>query len=334
MRPPELHVPLELHRRVAQGVEEIEQAAVLLVPALGVRPADDVDGQVGELGVVLPLRPVLQEPARLDGVARVQLAALGQLGAERTIRPHELVDPLFRGLHVPQESLLALLELPLVGGGLAVGELLDEIHENHRHGERLERRLTGIGRPADLLPVERPLPDQREHPPRFLQVAFVAAGPPVFRHRHDVEAFAEDLPLHVDGRAVGRHPEWDPVVGREGLEAEKLGAAAGHRQPLGFLLHGAVELAEQPGLAALQPAVLGDVEHLAGAVEAVPEAAVLAIPGVPLPEWNHAAEQLVLELGAEAAEGLCRHRKPIRGGVCTASMLRHVERSSPRHHSW
>ena len=67
--PPQLHVPLQLHRGLPVHVQEIEETPVLRVPAAGEGGLDEgVDGQ-GLQGPVLLLQGLLQqEPARLDGV--------------------------------------------------------------------------------------------------------------------------------------------------------------------------------------------------------------------------------------------------------------------------
>ena len=77
VRPPQLHVVLILQARFALHVDEVEDAAVFLVPAPFQRPVQDLQRVLQQLRPVALPRFLHDEPGRLDRMPRIDAAALG-----------------------------------------------------------------------------------------------------------------------------------------------------------------------------------------------------------------------------------------------------------------
>ena len=76
VNPPKLLVPLELLKRSAQTIHEVEDAAVLLVPTVLSLAKGDVNGFVDKVLTTETLAEVHDEPHGFDGVTRIQEASL------------------------------------------------------------------------------------------------------------------------------------------------------------------------------------------------------------------------------------------------------------------
>ena len=110
MGPPQLHVVLIGLRRESHAVHEVEQAAVLLVPAPLDGHIKDLHGLRPQLRVVLVLGLLHQEPAALDVVARIDEAAGGDVGPELAVHAHGLQGALqLRLVVIAEDGLHALL---------------------------------------------------------------------------------------------------------------------------------------------------------------------------------------------------------------------------------
>ncbi len=146
MYPPELLVPFELVARMAEAIHEVEDAAVLLVPAVLDLVEADLNGFLDELGTVEALAEVHDEPHGLDGVAGVHLAAVEAI---------DEVAVLAQGFH--DEAELGAVEdihdlvQAVVDGFLQEGGLQQRLYleghvaEDHRQVEGLQGAGTGCG---------------------------------------------------------------------------------------------------------------------------------------------------------------------------------------------
>ncbi len=200
--------------------------------------------------------------------------------------------------HAPQQAIHTVaVALPRVAA-----DLLDQVEQDHRHREHLERLRSGVGDAPDVAPVVGPDEEAVEDGLGLAHQTRLTARPSDFRKRHRVEALAEDLALEGLRTSVGGELEVDAPVVAEGVFAQEIGARARHRQPRGPLLDRPVELGEHPRLPPLQPDVLGRAVDAAVAVEAVEVAAVRGVGAVALPEREHALEEFGLVAAAKGGD--------------------------------
>ncbi len=301
VRPPELHRPLERRRAVAVGVEKIKKTAVLGVPAARVHPADHGDGCGLEVGAAEALRPAHQEPARLEGMARVEESPGGAV-EHGPVGRDGLADEPGLGVHVQQHPLDEAVDVGRKARPVVARDLVDEVEQDHRDGERLRGLLARERRAADVRGVLGPDEQSLEALVRLPRERRVARSAGKLRQGHHIETLAEDLALEGNRLPDPIEREVDPAVGANSVGAHELDARPRETQPLGAGLDGGVEFGEHPHLSSLKPLVLRRVEHLPVARQVVERAAVLAVRRVALPEGQHAVEEFGLVAGAERGE--------------------------------
>ena len=301
MGPPELHIVLVGLGRIAQGVDKVQQTAVLLIPAGVDGPVEDGLRLADEGCVAGAFGLLQQEPDALDVVAGVDDPAL------RNVQPGFAV-----GAYVFQHAAQLILDviaedLLHAGGGpgfierfpLRIGAQHDAGHVQADHGraegaagpglgDGLGAKAGGVRHPVVQIPV------QIVGPAGPQQAVPVPGDPVVFGVCHRIEGFGEAVTALTQGTSVGSDGEIHPIP-RFPVDAvgfHKIEAAPGGGQP--FLLH-AVEPAQpgkDPAAASLHPnAFIGRIDP-ALSVQAGVDAAVHRVHAMFQPEIDAAVQFL------------------------------------------
>ena len=292
MHPPELLIPFQLHAGRALAVQKIENAAVLLVPAVFGGIERDSHRFVDQRTVVETHAEVHNEPHRFERMSGIHLTALERIGKLSVLRDSLDDQPqLFPVKHL-HHFVQALPDR--VGQQLLVDHRLDlqrHVAEDHRQSETLERTRSGIslaplafGIGAFLQnPVESPLGDQG---------VFVAArrnGD--LRKSHRRERIGENIIGLHQRAAFARQRKIPVVVAVVAVFAQELAALSGTFEPFGTILHLVAQHREEPYLASLQPDELVRIVDAAVAIQATEVASALLVLGVLQPEGQYVIEK-------------------------------------------
>ncbi len=241
MGPPQLHVVLIGLRRLAQGVDEVEQSAVLLVPAGLNGPIEHLGRPLHQLLVPGPLGVLQQEPDALNVVARVHRAALGVEEPGLPVLSHVLQHAFELRLHVVAEDVLHALPRPLLIERLALGVRAQQdacdVENNHGDAEGTARAGLGDGLGAHGHRVRLALaqiPVEVIALPRPLQPLLLPCYPVVLRVGRGAEGLGEVVAPLAQGPALRRDGEVHPVSGGvvEAVGLHEVQAAAAGLQPL------------------------------------------------------------------------------------------------------
>ncbi len=320
--PPQLHVVLIGLRGLAQAVGEVEQSAVLLVPAGLNGPVEHLGRLVHQLLVPGALGVLQQEPHALDVVARVHNAAFGVVQPGLPVGAHVLQ----LGLHVVLKYVVHALLGPLLIEGLSLRvhpqQGAGDIEEDHGDAEGPPGAGLGDGLGADARGVRHAvvqIPVQVVGPAGPLQVLLPPGHTVVLRVGQGVKRLGEAVPPLAQGLSVLGNGEVQPpprpVV--DTVLLQEVQAALTGGQPL---VLGSVEVAqvgEDPAAPPLHPHTLVGGEHLSLPVQAGVHPAVHRVHAVVQPK-RHAAVQLLLEPLVMALYALHIHK-------CVPPFLRELD---------
>ena len=293
VRPPQLHVVLVGLGGLLQAVGEVQQSAVLIVPAGFDGPVENFGGLLHQFLVAGALGVLQQEPHALDIVAGIDGTALGVVEAGGAVHVHVLQHALQFGMDVVFENLVhtGLGTLLIQGLPLAVHpqQHAGDVQDDHGDaegpagaglGNGLGAHTHGVGHTVGQIPV------QVIGPACALQIFLLAGDAVILGVGQGVEGLGEVVAALAEGLAVLGDGEVHPAAGLpvDAVFLHKVQAALTGRQP--FLLHtiGVAEEREDPAAAALHPhALVGGVD-LTLAVQAGIHAAVFPVNAVFQPE--------------------------------------------------
>ncbi|MPM73926.1 hypothetical protein SDC9_120911 [bioreactor metagenome] len=298
LRPPELELVFVLVRLVTLrlvGVAEVENTAVLLVPAPFQRPVERLESLLHQLRIVPVFRLFQREPGGFDAVAGVDRASFrgfeeGAVGVDDfeqrlPVRVHEIA------VYLPEAGLDGAVVQP--------GVPAEAAHENagatddHRNVVRLDL----AGRVKFRRKQFRVVVVHHHGFVEFLGLRlplFVSGGGEEFDVSHDDVVFRHHVAALADGAAVFGHLIIGaPVAVVEAVPVDERGAVEREREPLRALFDLIAGAGIEQHLAAELADVLVGVQHLAVASEIVEEAAVLRVRRMLLPERNEVVHQFV-----------------------------------------
>ena len=112
MRPPELHIMLICLGRLAAGVDEVKQSAVLLIPAGIDGVIEDGLSLFDELRLTCQLCILEKEPYAFDIMARIYRPALGIIKSRRSVSIHIFEDTAKLRFYVVFENIVNALLCP------------------------------------------------------------------------------------------------------------------------------------------------------------------------------------------------------------------------------
>ena len=299
--PPELHIVLIGLRGLAQAVDEVEQAAVFLIPAGVDGPVEHLGGLGNQLLVAGALGVLQQEPDALDVVAGVDGAALGVVEPGGAVHVHVFQGTLELRLNMVLEDVVHTLLGPLLieGPAVRVGAQHNagDVEEDHRRAEGpaaaclrdgLRPHAHGVLHALAEVPVEvvaLPCPLQPDRIAGDAVVLRVGDGAECLGEV--VASLAQRLALGGDGKVHSVAAGAVKAVGLHEVQAAPAGL-----QPLRSLAVLAAQEGEHPTAASLHPhALVGGVD-LPLPVQAGIHAAVDRIHTVFQPEVRRAGELL------------------------------------------
>ena len=295
--PPQLLVKLQLVAGLAQAVHEVEDALVLLVPAVFHLGKRYLHRLVDKLGAVKPLPEVHQEPCRLDGMTGVHLATVEAVHQFAVLAQSLYYQAELRLIEHVHHLVDAVLDGLLQEGGVNERLYLQS------HVAEYHRQVEGLQSPRSrrcLVPAALGIVHPRQHyleclagyvgifltARRYAELAVGNGGKGV---GEDVVRLHQRMALTVDG-------EVPVVVAVVTVFLQELGPLHGAVQPFLPLLHRVVELGKHPHLPALQPDKFIGIIHAAVAVQAGEVAPHLVVLRVVKPEGQHLVKQLRLVL--------------------------------------
>lgn len=213
MHPPQFLVPFELLLRVSEPVHEIEQAAVLLVPAIFSRVERDLYGLVDQRPVVEPHAEVHDEPHSFERVAGIDLPAFERVG-ELAVRCDVLDDqpqlPAVEDLH---DLVDAIPDRRVEQRG--VDHLLRferHVAEDHRQGEILQVARARDGLAPRSLGVVAFFENPREGALGDFGILVAARGESRLREGHRGERVGKDVVGSHERPAFAREREVPVVI--------------------------------------------------------------------------------------------------------------------------
>jgi hypothetical protein len=240
VRPPEFHLgPVFLHGPAVQ-IGEVEQAAVLPIPAARPHAVEDAESELEQARVAAAMLGLVQdEPRAFDGVAGIERAAV-------EVIEHRAVgaDDLHEGAEV------GLVEIALDGGERAVdplgaggaphgdvaqqgADLLGRDDGDHVRGHALHGPRGRIGLRRHHAGREAVVQVGVEILRRLGGGAGVAGGLGIGRAADGGEALAVDIAPHPQRPAVAGDGEVEFAAGPAAMAADEIEAVLRGREPLG-----------------------------------------------------------------------------------------------------
>ncbi len=296
VRPPEFHVvPILLHGQPLH-IAEVEEPAILRVPAPRPHPLEDGLAQGAQACVVAAHARLLQdEPGRLDGMAGVEHAAIEVIeelavGADRLqhgaqVRLHEIALDLVDTAVDP-----AVAQFRVTAG---LAQRLSRCDQDHRYSQSLHRPH----RRVDLRRQRAGRRHQPGHAPeqilRSPEHRRVSRGLRIGGVGNDGEGLAEEVAPLAQRLPLTRDEEEHATIVVEAVRIEKVDAMLGQTQPLRSRLNRVIQCGKHPCEAALQPYRLVRVDDRAVPIHREHVPAMLLIHAMPDPERNHILQQPV-----------------------------------------
>ena len=304
--PPQLHVMLVSFGGEALAVDEVQDSAVLVVPAVGDGHVKDLHGLLAQRIVVGVVGLFHQEPGALDVVAGIHEAAGRDVAPELAVHAHSLQGALeFRLVVILEDGIHTLLgprivQLTLLG--VAAAQDRGDIQIDHGVGQSPAGAGLGDGLGAhaggvlDETVVQ--VPDKLIGPAGALDVLLLTGQAVVLGVGQGVEAFGEAVAALTQGLAVGGDGEVHPVAGLavDAVLLHEVQAALAGLHPLVPLAVHVAQVGVRPAAAALHPHALVGGEQPTGTVNAGVHAAVLLIHAVLQPELRAAGQFLFYPL--------------------------------------
>ena len=296
--PPEFHVRLEFQMRLAEGVHEVEDAVVLLVPAELQRTFDDGEDLLVVFGASGLPQIVEQEAHRLQRMAGVEHAALAGLQVERAVLADILEhQPQFGVPELLKHEVHRSIRIRLI---LVIAEAIlhheGEIGDHHEHPEGLVGGLGG----HRLVPASSGV--ARVHAPevvahrriRLVRIGLLLGCAVEFRRAHRGEAVREDIVRRDDGSALLVQREVVRAILGFAMLRQEIVALFGDIQKLRLRVARGIQRREHIDDAPLHPHVFRGVIDTAVAVEAGEVNAVLLVDGVVFPEGDNVLGQRII----------------------------------------
>ena len=292
MHPPELLIPFQLHAGRALAVQKIENAAVLLVPAVFGGIERDFHRFVNQRTVVETHAEVHDEPHRFERMSGIHLTALERIGKPSVLR--DVLDDqpqLFPVKHL-HHFVQALPDG--VGQQLFVDHRLDlqrHVAEDHRQGEALERTRSGIGLAPLALGIGAFLQNPVESPLGDHGVLVAARRNGDLRKGHRRERIGENIVGLHQRATFARQRKIPVVVAVVAVFAQELSPLHGAFEPFGATLHLVIEHGEHPHFTPLQPDEFVGIVDAAVTIETRKIAAEFPILRFFEPERQYAIQQ-------------------------------------------
>ena len=317
--PPELHVVPVFIARLVQHIPEVDDAAMLGVPAPLPHPIKQLQHLPLEPIIASKLRLLEDEPDCLQSVARVDEPALevGEVKAPVRVRLFDecLVLSIDEG---GEDGIDGLVDeggvvLPLLGKGIA--DLLGNSEEDHRHGEADRwpglRVYLGDKGARSVKGAQ----DLTKHCVSTVAIQLFSCRAAVGSQPEGEERLTEDIATALDDRLPGAgDPEEASPITINTVSLSKIETGLGDCKVLWILFDGTVGGGVDPGGSPLKPHRFVAIKNLTILSKRRDYPPKLLVPAISGPEGQDVLYQLLPELQAKLR---CVHRCTLLLVVCT-----------------